>query len=197
VAVSFTDGLYSFILPKAEAFYEFLINRPGSERVDLLALTTEQRRTYTDTQWPQDRAEQKRLVFNMWSPIVEYLDLDAIFNPPAACTQEQLQHCHMIRYNLQTSFVLALDAYIDIRIRYREGIRNDPRYRLPAYPTVTNVSAAGRVFFDFWQRLPELAGFPKFPMIKFVPVDAAMGRKRPRLDREGASDAKVSRRRRG
>jgi hypothetical protein len=58
------------------------------------------------------------------------MDLDAIFDPPRVCTPEEVALRHTIPLNFQTSFVLALDAYIDIRVRYRQGLLANPQYRL-------------------------------------------------------------------
>jgi hypothetical protein len=121
----------------------------------------------------------------MYPSIVDYLDIDAEFDPPAACTPDQLVHCQEIRYNLQTSFVLAVDAYISIR--YRQGIQADPAFRIPAPYTakVKNMQAAGAAFFDYWRSMPELPTFPRFPKLKHIPVAGAAGRrKRQRVDHE-------------
>jgi hypothetical protein len=121
----------------------------------------------------------------MYPSIVDYLDIDAVFDPPAACTPDQLVHCQEIRYNLQTSFVLAVDAYISIR--YRQGDQAYPAFRIPAPYTakVKNVQAAGAAFFDYWRSMPELPTFPRFPKLKHIPVAGAAGRrKRQRVDHE-------------
>jgi hypothetical protein len=162
---SHTSILPSFVAPIAEGLYTELIDRVGPARVDLLGLTAQQRRQYIDTQWPQGAEDQKRLISNMYPSIVDYLDIDAVFDPPAVCTPDQLVHCQEICYNLQTSFVLAVDAYINIRIRYRQGIKADPAFRMPApYTTkVENMQAAGYAFFDYSMRMSEPPTFPKFP----------------------------------
>jgi hypothetical protein len=137
----------SYVAPRAEKHFSELLAFESDGRINLLDLPTEGRRRYTDSQWPvNDVDKQKRLIYNMWSPIVDFLDIDAIFDFPASCSAEQAQHCGIIRYNLQTTFVLALDAYIDIRIRWREGLTQDPNYRLPAYPNVTSMDGTGRAF---------------------------------------------------
>jgi hypothetical protein len=175
----------SYVAPIAEALYTELISRAGELKVDLLTLTPQQRRPYIDAQWPQDLNDQKRIVYNMYGSIVDFLDIEAIFDPPSVCTDEQVLDCHQIRYNLQTSFILAVDAYINIRLRYREGISVNNTYHLPGYPRVKSMDAAGRAFFDYWKRMPELDNFPRFPNLKFIPVAPVPGgRKRAKMDYE-------------
>jgi hypothetical protein len=128
-------------------------------------MTPQERRLYVDTQWPADIQAQKAIVFNMWKPVIGYLDLNATFNPPAQCRAAQIQYCNAIRYNLQTSFVLALDACVDIRVGYEEKL------------------------FEYWRDMPTFANFPQFPPIEMIPVAATVtagSRKRRRADHPNA-----------
>ena len=87
-------------------------------RVNLLALIEQGRLTYIKSQWPEDNVEQQWPVYNTLSSVVHYLDIHAIWDPPAKCTDEQVRHCNGIRYSLQITFILAVTAYIDVHIRY-------------------------------------------------------------------------------
>jgi hypothetical protein len=79
---------------------EELISLRGDSRIDFLTMTPQERRLYVDPQWPADIQAQKAIVFNMWKPVIGYLDLNATFNPPAQCRTAQIQDCNVIRYNL-------------------------------------------------------------------------------------------------
>jgi hypothetical protein len=105
----------------------------------------------------------------MYPSIVDYLDIDAEFDPPAACTPDQFVHCQEICYNLQTSFVLAVDAYISIR--YRQGIQADPAFRIPAPYTakVKNMQAAGAAFFRLLEEYARASDLPKVPQAEAHP----------------------------
>jgi hypothetical protein len=134
-----TNPLDSYIMPKAEPLYESLKTRPLKTRVDLLVLTPVERRQYVDSQWPQDDQEQKNIIYNMWRPIIDHLDLDAIFDLPNMCTVEQIGHCTTIRHNLQTSFILVIDRNIDIWVRFQKVKEATTTPRLPEYRFVEGI----------------------------------------------------------
>ena len=117
----------------------------------------------------------KAVIHNMWKPIVGCIDLEAIFDPPAICTQAQLQDCAAIKHNLQASFLLGLDACINIRVRFEvrfEASAATPL--LPSYPNVRSTNGAGTAFFDYWQDMLALENFPQFPDIADFPVAATL-----------------------
>jgi hypothetical protein len=89
-----------YVGPKARALYDNLLAQPQGAQLNLLQLTAAENMRYISSQWPANGEDQESLVFNMWTPIVDYIDLNVIFDPPNTCTPEQKQHCRNICYNL-------------------------------------------------------------------------------------------------
>jgi hypothetical protein len=137
-----------YVAPKAPALHDNLLARPQGEQVNLLQLTAIDRMRYISSQWPANVEDQKNLMFNMWTLIVDYVDLDLIFDPPNICTPEQKQHCRTICYNLQTSLLLAINAHIDVRVRFEVAWLAGVRPVLPDHPTVSTPTGAGDLYFD-------------------------------------------------
>lgn len=112
----------------------------------------------------------------MWGCVTPYIDLGAIFDPPACCTAAQIQDCEDLAYKFQYSLVTALDQYINIR--YRE------HGRLVDYPSADSFDAAGKVFFGLWKSMPTMETFPATPRIEDFSVASIVvkERKRARVD---------------
>jgi hypothetical protein len=71
-----------YVAPKAPALHDNLLARPQGEQVNLLQLAAADLMRHISSQWSASVEDQKNLVFNMWTLIVDYVDLDIIFGPP-------------------------------------------------------------------------------------------------------------------
>jgi hypothetical protein len=71
-----------YVALKAQALYDNLLARPQGEQVNLLQLAAADRMRYISSQWHANVEDQKNLVFNVWTLIVDYVNLDIIFDPP-------------------------------------------------------------------------------------------------------------------
>lgn len=132
--------LTKFILPNASKIYEAKLTEHPP--VDLLNVGAKERRDIWQKEWERD---PKTLVSDMWKHVVDYVDLDAIFDCPDNAPTATKSTMQAWRDYLKECFCIAMDQAICHRIRAR---------KFPAQGI--SGKTADRVAFDLWRSMMKM-----------------------------------------
>ncbi|KAF9637922.1 hypothetical protein BFW01_g8818 [Lasiodiplodia theobromae] len=148
--------LTKFILPKASKIYEAKLAEDPP--VDLLDLGAKERRDIWQKEWESD---PKALVSDMWKHVVEYVDLDAIFDCPDNAPTAIKSKMQAWWEYFKECFCTAMDQALCHRIRAR---------RRPAQGT--SERTADMVAFDLWRNMKNMQSKPSVLDYHQLPVTA-------------------------
>lgn len=135
--------LTKFILPNARKIYEAKLAEDPA--VDLLDVGAKERQDIWQREWEKD---PKALVSDMWKQVVDYVDLDVIFDCPDNAPMATKSMMQAWRDYFKECFCTAMDQALCHRIRARKR---------PAQGT--SERTADMVAFDLWRNMKNLFGW--------------------------------------
>lgn len=146
--------LTKFILPNASKIYEAKLTEDPP--VDLLDVGAKERQDIWQKEWERD---PKALVSDMWKHVVDYVDLDAIFDCPDNAPTTIKSTMQAWRDYFKECFCTAMDQAICHRIRAR---------KVPAQGI--SEKTADMVAFDLWRNMMKMEKKPSVPGHHQLPV---------------------------
>ncbi|KAF2021378.1 hypothetical protein BU24DRAFT_404392 [Aaosphaeria arxii CBS 175.79] len=162
-----------FLLPTAR----HLVARCKDQGIDLLAVSSSERKTYIQDSWPKDTKDMITLIYRMYQPIIGHVDLGSIFSPPEGISIERRRLCKKWRDFLKSVWFRGIEETIDIRVR----AQTNPDGNQEQAEEQRKTSA---IFFDCWRDMTTRGVVPKCPPISdliVLPDGLSSNRKRRRV----------------